>query len=318
MATPIAGGAGGAVALDAPPVAAGPASVGLRDRAGAYLALTKPRIIILLLITTVPAMVLAKGGWPSTWLILATLFGGTLAAGGANVFNCYIDRDIDEIMRRTRRRPIPAHQVPPAAALAFGFALSAASFAFLALTTNVLAASLAVSAIAFYVFVYTMWLKRSSPQNIVIGGAAGAVPALVGWAAVTGRVGLPAIVLFLIVFYWTPPHFWALSMRYEADYRAAGVPMLPVVRGIPETTRQIVLYSFVLFAITLLLFPVARMGAFYLVTALGLGGWFLVEALRLRRDPTVARAMHLFHYSNTYLALLFAAVAIDPLLRAAL
>jgi protoheme IX farnesyltransferase len=180
----------------------------------------------------------------------------------------------------------------------------------------VLAAALAASALLFYVFVYTLWMKRSTPQNIVIGGAAGAAPVLVGWAAVTGRVGLPAIVMFLIVFYWTPPHFWALSMRYESDYRAAGVPMLPVVRGMAETTRQILLYSFVLFAITLLLYPVARLGFVYLTAALVLGLIFLYEAFVLRRDGTVGRAVHLFNYSNTYLALLFAAVAADPLVRA--
>jgi protoheme IX farnesyltransferase len=285
---------------------------------GAYVDLMKPHIIILLLITTVPPMILAQGGWPSAWLILATLFGGTLAAGGANVINCYIDRDIDQVMHRTSRRPLPAHSVAPQGALVFGIALSVTSFVFLWATTNLLAASLAVSAILFYVFVYTLWLKRSTPQNIVIGGAAGAVPCLVGWAAVTGTIGLPAVVLFLIVFYWTPPHFWALSMRYEAEYRTAGVPMLPVVRGVPETTRQIVLYTLILLALTLLLYPVGGMGPVYLIAAAGLGGVFLLEALRLRRDPTVPRAMHLFHYSNTYLALLFAAVAIDPLLRAAL
>jgi protoheme IX farnesyltransferase len=287
-------------------------------RVGAYVDLMKPHIIILLLITTVPPMILAQQGWPSAWLILATLFGGTLAAGGANVINCYIDRDIDQVMHRTSRRPLPSHAVPPRAALIFGVILSVTAFAFLWITTNLLAACLAVSAILFYVFVYTLWLKRTTPQNIVIGGAAGAVPVLVGWAAVTGRVGLPAVVLFLIVFYWTPPHFWALSMRYEAEYRAAGVPMLPVVRGIPETTRQIVLYSLILFALTLLLYPVAGMGLVYLITAIGLGVWFVLQAFRLRRDPTVPRAMNLFHLSNTYLALLFAAVAIDPLLRAAL
>jgi protoheme IX farnesyltransferase len=278
--------------------------------------MTKPRIIILLLITTIPAMVLAKGGWPSPWLILATLFGGTLAAAGANVINCYVDRDIDEVMRRTRGRPLPRHQVSAVGALTFGVALGLASFTFLSLTVNVLSAALALSALLFYVFVYTLWMKRSNPQNIVIGGAAGAVPALVGWSAVTDRVGLPAIVLFLIVFYWTPPHFWALSMRYESDYRAAGVPMLPVVRGVPETTRQILLYSLVLFAITLLLYPVARLGVLYLSAALVLGTIFLYQAFVLRRDRTVGRALHLFHYSNTYLALLFAAVAADPLVRA--
>ena len=282
----------------------------------AYVALTKPTIIVLLLITTVPAMILAKGGWPGTWLIVATLAGGTLAAGSANTINCYLDRDIDRIMRRTRRRPLPKHQVDPTAALWFGITLGGVAFAFLALTVNLLAATLAVSAILFYVFVYTMWMKRTTPQNIVIGGAAGAVPVLVGWAAVTGRVGLPALVLFGIVFYWTPPHFWALSMRYESDYRAAGVPMLPVVRGIPETTRQILLYTFLLFAVTLLLYPVGRMGPVYLVAAVGLGGAFIYQAVTLRRSRSVAQAMHLFHFSNTYLALLFAAVAADPLVRA--
>jgi protoheme IX farnesyltransferase len=316
-AVPIAGGSGAAVALQAEmPVARGEPA--LLARMGAYVDLMKPHIIVLLLITTVPPMILAQGGWPTAWLMLATLFGGTLAAGGANVINCYIDRDIDQVMHRTSRRPLPAHSVSPRGALVFGIALSVTAFVFLWTTTNLLAASLAVSAILFYVFVYTLWLKRSTPQNIVIGGAAGAVPCLVGWAAVTGTVGLPAVVLFLIVFYWTPPHFWALSMRYESEYRAAGVPMLPVVRGIPETTRQIVLYTLILLALTLLLYPVGGMGPVYLVAALGLGGVFLLEAVRLRRDPSVARAMHLFHYSNTYLALLFAAVAIDPLLRAAL
>ena len=315
-AAPIAGGAA-ELSLPLHEVRSPIDVAGLRDRVGAYVALTKPRIIILLLITTVPAMILAEGGWPSLWLILATLAGGTLAAGGANVINCYVDRDIDAVMRRTRRRPLPAHQVPPMGALTFGIALSIVAFAFLWLTTNLPAATLAVAAIVFYVFVYTLWMKRSTPQNIVIGGAAGAVPALVGWAAVTGRVGLPAVVLFLIVFYWTPPHFWALSMRYEADYRAAGVPMMPVVRGTNETTRLIVLYSFVLVALTLLLFPVAQLGALYLATALVLGAWFILKAIQLRREPTIAQAMRLFHFSNSYLALLFAAVAVDTLLRAA-
>ncbi len=285
-------------------------------RAQAYVALTKPTIIVLLLITTVPAMILAKGGWPGLWLIVATLAGGTLAAGSANAINCYIDRDIDEIMRRTRRRPLPMHRVSPRSALVFGGVLGAVAFAWLAVTVNLLAALLAVSAIVFYVVVYTLWMKRTTPQNIVIGGAAGAVPVLVGWAAVTGRVGLPALVLFGIVFYWTPPHFWALSMRYESDYRAAGVPMLPVVRGIPETTRQILLYTLLLFAVTLLLYPVGRMGPLYLVAAVALGAAFIYQALTLRRSRSVAQAMHLFHFSNTYLALLFAAVAVDPLVRA--
>ena len=235
----------------------------LRDTVTAYVRLTKPRIVVLLLITTVPAMILAAEGMPSPWLILATLVGGALAAGSANAINMYLDRDIDEIMRRTRQRPLPAHAVTPEHALRFGFVLGAIAFFFLAVAVNVLAAVLALSAIAFYVFVYTMWLKRTTTQNIVIGGAAGAVPALVGWAAVTGTLAAPAVVLFAIVFVWTPPHFWALAMRFSGDYAAAGVPMLPVVRGEDETRRQIFLYSLVLFATTLVLVPIGHMGPVY-------------------------------------------------------
>ena len=286
----------------------------LRETTVAYLRLTKPRIIVLLLITTVPAMMLAQRGMPSPWLVLATLVGGTVAAGSANAINCYLDRDIDEVMRRTRRRPLPAHQVSPEGALRFGYALGAISFFFLSITVNVLAASLALSAIAFYVFVYTLWLKRTTTQNIVIGGAAGAVPALVGWAAVTGTVGLPAWVLFAIVFVWTPPHFWALAMKYRGDYAAAGIPMLPVVRGEEETRRQILLYSLVLLGTTLLLYPVARMGPVYLATAVALGGVFVYRALRLWRERTPALAMSVFRFSIVYLALLFAAVGADAVL----
>src|SRR6266550_2315669 len=234
------------------------------DTVRAFAALTKPRIIVLLLITTVPPMILAAGGLPGAWLVVATLAGGTLAAASANACNMYLDRDIDQVMRRTRQRPLPRHAVEPEAALRFGFALGAVAFTFLALTVNVLAATLALSAIAFYVFVYTMWLKRSTTQNIVIGGAAGAVPVLVGWAAVTGTIGLPAVVLFAIVFVWTPPHFWALAMRYERDYAAAGIPMLPVVSGREATTRQILWYSLVLVAASVVLYPVAHMGLLYL------------------------------------------------------
>src|SRR2546426_336639 len=258
-------------------------------------------------------MVLARDGWPSTLLIASTLFGGALAAGGANAFNCYFDRDIDEIMRRTRSRPLPSNRVAPESALGFGYVLGALSFFWLATTVNLLAAALALSAIAFYVFVYTMWLKRSTAQNIVIGGAAGAVPVLVGWAAVTGTLAWPAIVLFSIVFVWTPPHFWALAMRVRDDYAAAGVPMLPVVRGDDETRRQIFLYSLVLFGATLLLVPVASMGPIYLVTAVVLGGSFVYRALHLWRDPSDARAWALFKFSVLYLGALFAAVAIDAL-----
>ena len=233
----------------------------LRDTVTAYYRLTKPRIVLLLLITTVPAMLLAARGLPSPWLIVATLTGGAIAAGSANSINMYLDRDIDAIMRRTRQRPLPSHAIAPEHALRFGFVLGAIAFYFLAVTVNVLAAVLALSAIAFYVFVYTMWLKRTTSQNIVIGGAAGAVPALVGWAAVTGTLAWPAVVLFAIVFVWTPPHFWALAMRFSGDYAAAGVPMLPVVRGEAETRRQILLYSLVLFATTLLLVPIGQHGA---------------------------------------------------------
>ena len=286
------------------------------DTVRAYVALTKPRIIELLLVTTVPTMVLAQGGVPSAWLMAAVILGGTLAAGGANAINMYVDRDIDDLMRRTRHRPLPRHAVEPTAALVFGIVLSVAAFAWLTLTVNLLSALLAVSAIGFYIFVYTLWLKRSTPQNIVIGGAAGCVPVLVAWAAVTGEVGLPALVLFAIVFYWTPPHFWALALRYRGDYAAANVPMLPVVRGEAETARQIVLYTIALVAVSLLLLPAAGMGWVYLVAAVVLGGLFLAGALRLRADAGSGRAaIALFRYSITYLTLLFAAVAVDALLR---
>jgi protoheme IX farnesyltransferase len=282
-----------------------------RERATAYLALTKPRIIELLLVTTVPAMVLAERGIPPLRLSVATLLGGSMAAGSANAINCYLDRDIDQVMRRTRRRPLPARVVGADEALRFGFILGAASFFFLSITVNVLAAALALSAIAFYVFVYTLWLKRTTTQNIVIGGAAGAVPALVGWAAVTRTVAPPAWVLFAIVFVWTPPHFWTLSLRYAADYEAAGIPMLPVVRGADETRRQILLYSLVLFATTMLLVPVAHMGWVYSIAAVVLGGAFIHRALALWRRSTPALTVKLFRFSITYLTLLFAAVAVD-------
>jgi heme o synthase len=286
-----------------------------RQRAGAYLALTKPRIIELLLITTVPAMMLAKGGIPPLRLVAATLLGGAMAAGSANAINCYLDRDIDQVMRRTRRRPLPGGDLTPERALLFGYVLGACSFFFLAITVNVLAASLSLAAIGFYVFVYTLWLKRTSTQNIVIGGAAGAAPTLVGWAAVTGTVGLPALVLFAIVFIWTPPHFWALSMQYRSDYRAAGVPMLPVVRGEQETRRQILLYSLLLFAATMAMVPLGHMGPLYTASAIVLGGAFVHRALRLWRERSAALAVSLFRFSILYLGLLFGAVAVDGVLR---
>ena len=290
---------------------------GARETVGAYVQLMKPDIIVLLLVTTVPAMVLAARGMPPWNLVVATLLGGVLTAGGANAINCYADRDIDRIMARTRRRPIPARRVEPEAALRFGAGVVSAGFLWLWVTVNLVSAALAVGAAAFYVLVYTLWMKRSTPQNIVIGGAAGAVPALVGWAAVTGRVELPAIVLFAIVFFWTPPHFWALALRHAGEYARAGVPMLPVVRGREETARHILYYSLQLFAVTLLLLPAARMGPVYLVAALLLGGVLVGHAVRVLRDTGNRAAMALFRYSITYLGLLFAAVAADTLLRGA-
>ena len=300
-----------------------------RDSVRAYIALTKPRIIELLLVTTVPAMVLATrqvpgiqlGHW--AWLTVWTLAGGTLAAGSANAINCYLDRDIDELMARTRRRPLPAHEVDPERAVVFGLALGAIAFGVLAFFVNLLAAFLGMLAIAFYVVVYTILLKRSTPQNIVIGGAAGALPPVIGWVAVTGNVGIPALLLFALVFYWTPPHFWALSLRIRKDYAAAGVPMLPVVRGVPETTRQIGLYTILMVAISLVLFAVARMGPIYLVAALVLGGLFLRQAWQLWRRgssevESTAGAIRLYRFSISYLTLLFAAIAIDALVMSAL
>jgi protoheme IX farnesyltransferase len=291
-----------------------PSDGSLRDTIIAYVRLTKPRIILLLLITTLPAMILAAHHIPPVGLMLATLVGGTIAAGSANAINMYLDRDIDEIMRRTRSRPLPSHAITPDHALRFGFVLGAVSYFFLSITVNVLAATLALSAIAFYVFVYTMWLKRTTTQNIVIGGAAGAVPALVGWAAVTGTLAPPAWILFAIIFVWTPPHFWALSMRYQGDYASAGIPMLPVVKGEAETRRQIFLYSLVLFGTTLVLYPIGHMGPIYLTTAIALGGVFVYRTLRLWREASANRAWGVFKYSILYLAALFGAVAVDALL----
>jgi protoheme IX farnesyltransferase len=289
----------------------------------ALVALTKPRIIELLLVTTVPTMLLAQRGLPSLKLVAVTLIGGTLAAGSANTINCYIDRDIDAIMKRTSRRPLVNKQgaVKPAEALAWGIVLGAGATALLGLMANWLAASLADAAILFYVFVYTLLLKRRSPSNIVIGGAAGCFPVLVGWAAVKGTVAIPAIVLFAVIFLWTPPHFWALAMKFRKDYAAAGVPMLPVVAAPAQVTRKIVWYSYAMVAATLALVPYA--GWIYGAGALGLGGWFLVEAHRLHaqvvRSATPAAGerpvpMRLFHLSIAYLTLLFAAIAVTALL----
>jgi protoheme IX farnesyltransferase len=284
-----------------------------RSRVAAYFALTKPRIIELLLITTVPAMVLAAGRWPGTWPVAATLIGGSLSAGGANALNNYVDRDIDQIMRRTRSRPLARQEVAPGKALVFGIVLGVAGFAWLWATTNLVAAVVSTAALLFYVFVYTIGLKRTSSQNIVIGGAAGAAPTLVGWAAVTGTLGLPAWVLFLVVFYWTPPHFWALAIRYRDDYERAGVPMLPVVAGVEATTRKMLLYTGLMVAVSFLLVPVAGMRWIYLVGAIALGGWFLWDTWRVFRRPE--EAMRLFTTSTVYLSALFAAVMLDVLVR---
>jgi protoheme IX farnesyltransferase len=280
-----------------------------------YVTLTKPRIMSLLLVTGLCAMFVGAGGAPAAWLIVVTMTGLALACGGASALNHVLDRDIDKLMgKRTRARPVAAERMPPTRALEFGLTLSAFSFVLLASLVNVLTATLALVGNLFYVLVYTRWLKRSTPQNIVIGGAAGAVPPLVGWAAVTGNLTLPALWLFLIVFFWTPPHFWALALLIRRDYEAARIPMLPVVRGVRETTRQIVLYALVLVAVTAVPFLSGTLGVAYLVAALALGAAFVWLALRLRRDATPRRAAFLFHYSLLYLALLFVAMALDPLL----
>jgi protoheme IX farnesyltransferase len=285
------------------------------EKAKAYISLTKPRIIELLLVTTVPTMVVAARGVPGGWLILATLVGGTLAAGGANAINMYVDRDIDAIMHRTSRRPLVTGAVSPPAALAFAIGLEVVAFVELAWAVNLLSAVLAVTATLFYVFVYTLWLKRTSTQNIVIGGAAGAVPVLIGWTSVRGSLSLAPVVLFLVIFVWTPPHFWALAIRYRSDYVAAEVPMLPAVVSLEATARRIVAYSIVLWAISLVFGAVGGMGPIYWVAAIVLGGVFLASALQLYRERTEARAMRLFGWSITYLTLLFAAIAIDQLVQ---
>jgi protoheme IX farnesyltransferase len=285
-----------------------PARASVRD----YLTLTKPRIMSLLLLTGLCGMLVGAHGVPPAWLIAVTVVGLALACGGASALNHVLDRDIDRLMGdRTRARPLAAERIPVSRALEFGLALSAFSFVLLASAVNVLTAALALVGNLFYVLVYTRWLKRSTPQNIVIGGAAGAVPPLVGWAAATGNLTLPALWLFLIVFFWTPPHFWALALLLRENYAAARVPMLPVVRGVRATTRQIVAYSLVLVAVTIVPFAAGTLGAGYLTAALLLGGAFVWLAVRLLRDATPRRAALLFHFSLLYLALLFAAMALS-------
>jgi protoheme IX farnesyltransferase len=292
----------------------------IRDVVAAYVGLTKPRVIELLLLTTVPVMFFAAQGVPPLGLVAATVVGGSFSAGSASVFNCVYDRDIDEQMRRTRRRALPRHLVSPRAALVFGFVLAALSTVVLLLWVNPLSAVLSLTANAFYVFGYTMLLKRRTTQNIVWGGLAGCFPALIGWTAVTGSLSWIPIVLFAVVFFWTPPHTWALALRYREDYANVDVPMLPVVAPAHEVGRQVVIYSWVMVAVSLTLWPVAGTGAVYPVAATVLGAGFLLEAHRLWRrakdteDLTRIQPMRLFHASNLYLSLLFVAVALDPLL----
>ena len=293
----------------------------VRHVAAAYLGLTKPRIIELLLVTTVPAMFLAAGGVPSLEVVLTTMIGGCLAAASANAINCVLDRDIDERMRRTRRRPLPRHAVGPLGATVFGMILGLAATLWLGFFVNWLSAALALGANAFYIGVYTLWLKRRSPQNIVWGGIAGCFPPLIGWTAVTGSLGLTPFVMFLIVFFWTPPHTWALAMRYREDYAAANVPMLPVVRSAPAVARQILMYSMLTVLVSLALWPVANTGWLYPVVAVILGiallwqsGLLLARARRGLTDAAL-QPMRLFHWTNSYLALLFVAAAVDTLVR---
>jgi protoheme IX farnesyltransferase len=276
-----------------------------------YVSLTKPRIISLLLITTVPAMVVAHHGWPSTWLVIATLIGGSLSAAGANAINCWYDRDIDAVMRRTQRRPLATGEIEPAHGLAFGVSLGAIAFVFLWATTTFAAAALALAALLFYVFIYTIWLKRRTPQNIVIGGAAGAFPPMVGWAAVTGDISLASVVMFAIIFFWTPPHFWALALRLEGDYAEAGVPMLPVTSGPAYTRLQILRYSVMLVAVSLLLGPAGDLKYIYYATALVSGGAFIGYAWQLFRRHESTPPIRLYKYSLLYLALLFIAMGVD-------
>ncbi|GIG26164.1 protoheme IX farnesyltransferase [Cellulomonas denverensis] len=309
----------GATAGAARPAQQGTRSTGLRRTLGAYVALTKPRVIELLLVTTLPTMILAANGLPSLWLVLATLVGGAAAAGAANVLNCYLDRDIDQVMNRTKRRPLVTGEISPRAALIFGLALTVGSLTWLALLVNVPSALLTGGAIVIYVVGYTMILKRRTPQNIVWGGAAGCMPVLIGWSSVTGGVSWAAALLFGVIFFWTPPHYWPLSMKFRKDYAAAGVPMLPVVAAEAKVAREMIAYTVAMIACSLLLVPVAGMTWVYAVVATVLGVWFLASCIGLYRraqDPSRGklRAMSVFHGSITYLSLLSIAVAVDVFL----
>jgi protoheme IX farnesyltransferase len=302
-----------AQAINAPVAASRGVVAEWRRRVQVYFTLTKPRVIELLLITTVPAMILAAGEFPPWRLVVSVLVGGGLAAGGANTINSWVERDRDQLMQRTHSRPIPAGEIVPRNALIFGIVLNVIAFAVLWTQANLLTACLTLSATLFYVFVYTIWLKPRTTQNIVIGGAAGAVPVLAGWAAVTGSLAWPAWILFIIVFMWTPPHFWALAVRYRDDYAKADFPMLPVVKGIPHAATNIVVYALLLIPISLLLGVAMPVHLLYPIAAAVLGLAFFVAAVRLKLDPTPEKAIRLFTFSNSYLALLFAAVALDTL-----
>ncbi|MBX3313808.1 MAG: heme o synthase [Actinobacteria bacterium] len=289
----------------------------LRTRVAGYVALTKPRIIELLLITTVPTMVVAERGMPSGWLMLNTVIGGTLSAGGANAINMYVDRDIDRIMERTKGRPLVTGVMSPRAALTFAIGLEVFAFAYLWYWVNLLSAVLALGACLFYVFVYTLWLKRTSTQNIVIGGAAGAAPVLIGWSAVTNSLGWAPIVLFALMFFWTPPHFWALAIKYKDDYASVDVPMLPSVASLDDTADRILRYTIAVWACSLAFWWVGDLGALYLGAAIVLGAGFTWLTIVLRRDPTTRNAMKVFTFSITYVTLLFGAMAVDQLLSGA-
>lgn len=291
--------------------------IGLKRKAKAYFALTKPRVMELLLVTTVPVMILAQDGLPNLWLVLATVIGGSMSAGGAGAFNCYIDRDIDRVMKRTKGRPLVTGELSPREALVFSWTLSIVSTIWLYFTTNWVAAALSAAAIFFYVVVYTLLLKRRTSQNIIWGGIAGCFPVLIGWSAVTGSVSWEPMILFAVVFLWTPPHYWPLSMKYRDDYQAAGVPMLAVLRGRAQVGLQVILYAWATVACSLLLIPVGHMGLLYTVVAVLSGGWFIYETHRLYNlaiRNEIVSPMRVFHGSITYLTLLFVAVGVDPFL----
>ncbi|MBU98595.1 MAG: protoheme IX farnesyltransferase [Acidimicrobiaceae bacterium] len=287
----------------------------LKERLFGFIALMKLRVVELLLITTVPTMVVAEEGLPSLWLIIATLFGGTLAAGGANAINMFIDRDIDKLMERTKGRPLVTGVLSPGSALIFAISIEILAFIWLWAFVNLLSAFLAVAACLFYVFVYSLWLKRSSTSNIVIGGAAGAVPVLIGWSSVTNSLDWPPVILFLLIFLWTPPHFWALAIRYREDYSNANVPMLPVIEGTKVTGYRMVLYAFQVWAISLIFVPVADMGLIYLISAILLGAIFTFFSFQVMIRPTQKSAMRLFGFSISYITILFSLMAVDQLVR---